>query len=185
MSDGVVRILLLGMFGGGVGVPIGSALTAGTQLYYESAGTVQQPWVYLAVEVVERPEFERCVIVTQQGRPPQESCLRGDTLFEPSGTGFRAARPIGPNMRLEVRGRTQASEFLTGEMAEREVEGAGFVEYLPTTVVTRTVEGVITRRLREEYSPAYLTALHGIFEQPDTLGGWTVVQEFELSAVRP
>lgn len=85
---------------------------------------------------------------------------------------------------MEIETAAQITDFTTGNFASRQVDGAGQVEYLPTTIISRTREGVVTRRLTEEYSTGYLTAVRGVFESPDGPDGWTVVQEFELAEVR-
>lgn len=163
---------------------IGSALDDGVQLIYESGGVAQAPWVFDSVRVAARPTFTRCVVVSRRAQPAREYCARGDTLFESAAQEFRATRVIGPNLRLEVR--TAAGDvmvFETSRAEQRSISGTA-IDYLPTTIVTRNAAGVVTRRLREEYAPALLTALRGTFEEPDGASGWRVVREFSLAELR-
>ena len=161
--------------------PIGSGLADGTRLVYESAGASQPPWIYDSVRVVQRAEFDRCVMVTRREQTPREHCARGDTLFVRQASGaYVVRRPLGPRMEMDVP--TASGDVLyytTGDADVREVAGVS-VSFLPTTIVTRTSEGVATRRLREQYATSLLTALWGVFEQPDSTGGWTPSREFQL-----
>lgn len=172
--------------------PIGAALTDGVRLVYESRGAAQEPWVYDSVRVVVRDGFPRCVITHRRAQSVREHCARGDTLFErtdsegPAPAGYRAIRPIGPGMEMEVRGASgNVLHYVTGEAEVQRGPGTLEVAYLPTTIVTRDSGGTAVRRLREHYAPALLTALWGAFEQPDGAGGWTAVLEFSLAEVRP
>jgi hypothetical protein len=54
----------------GFDAPIGSGLSDGLTLVYESGGVAQTPWVYDSVHVVEREGFERCVRVARRGQRP-------------------------------------------------------------------------------------------------------------------
>jgi len=166
---------------------IGSGLSDGLALVYQSAGVAQAPWVYDSVRVVEREGFERCLRIARRNQPVRETCVRDNTLFERTDTGqYRAARPIGPGMRLEViTASGQVMVYETGSSASRSIAGAVDVWFLPTTITTRGKDGVPVRRLREEYAPALLTALRGEFEEPDGEGGWRKVREFSLSEIRP
>jgi hypothetical protein len=84
--------------------PIGSALKAGIELVYESRGVAQAPWVYDSVRVVERPDFDRCIVTQRRSQAARESCVRADTLFERGESNtYRAVRPIGPNWRSRDR----------------------------------------------------------------------------------
>lgn len=165
--------------------PIASALSDGLQLVYESNGVAQAPWVYDSVRIIERAGFDRCAVVTRRSQAPHESCVRGDTLFQRNARGVHVpARPIGPDMRVEVRTATgNILLYETGGMATRRVAGGLEVTYLPTSIVTRDAAGAVTRRLREQYAPALLTALWGVFEEPDASGGWRSVREFSLREV--
>lgn len=167
-------------------VPIGSALRDGVQLVYESGGVAQTPWVYDSVRVVVRAEFDRCVITQRRSQPVRESCVRADTLFERTAPAvYRAVRPIGPNMQLEVRSASgDILHYETRDLDIRRIAGAAEVAYLPTVIVTRTAAGGVTRRLREHYAPSLLTAIWGVFEAPDDSGGWTTVREFSLLEIR-
>jgi hypothetical protein len=163
--------------------PIGSRLHDGLSLTYESGGVAQSAWVYDTVRVVTRDEFDRCVIVVRQATR-RETCARADTLFErqPSGD-YRASRPIGASMTLEVTlpdGRKL--EYVTGSPSRRHIGGEE-LNYLPTTIVTRDSTGRAVRRLREDYAPSLLTALGGVFEEPGSEGGWTVVRSFALTGI--
>jgi hypothetical protein len=166
--------------------PIGSALGEGTELVYESRGVAQAPWVYDSVRVVARQGFDRCIITKRRSQAARESCVRADTLFQRTGSNpYRAVRPIGPNMQLDVR--TAAGEILHYTTQEVEIERVAEgldVAVLLTTIVTRGPSGTVTRRLRERYAPAVLTAVWGVFEEPDESGGWTSVLEFSLIDVR-
>lgn len=166
--------------------PIGSALREGTELVYESRGVAQAPWVYDSVRVVPRQDFDRCIITQRRSQAARESCVRADTLFERSESNtYRAVRPISPNMQLDVRTATgDILHYTTQEVEiERVAEGLE-VAVLSTTIVTRNPSGTVTRRLRERYAPALLTAVWGVFEEPDESGGWTSVLEFSLIDVR-
>ena len=160
---------------------IGAALHAGMQLVYESGGTAQAPWVYESVHAVERAGFGRCVGVARQGQAERESCVRGDTLFERQTSGeHTAVRPIGPGMELEFRTSSgSVLHYTTGDVSTRRI-GDRTIAFVATTIVTTNAAGVVTRRLREEYAPALLTALWGVFEQPDGAGGWRTATEFRL-----
>jgi hypothetical protein len=166
-------------------VPIGSALSAGVELVYASGGVAQAPWVYDSVRVVAREGFDRCVVTHRRSQPARESCVRGDTLFERSeSNSYRAVRPIGPNMQLDVH--TAAGNTLhytTQALGWERVAGGLEVASLATTI-TRNANGTVTRRLRERYAPALLTAVRGVFEAPDESGGWRAGAEFSLVDVR-
>jgi len=173
--------------GGSITTLIGSALGDGMKLVYQSAGVEQAPWVYDSVRVVERADFDRCVVVARAGQDPRESCMRGDTLFERSAAGaYTAVRPLGANMTLTV---TAAS----GNVLEYETDGVVLLRTadgmdLPivrTTILTRDSAGTIIRRLREDYAPTLLTAARGVFEEPDDDGGWRTTRMFALTGVLP
>lgn len=181
----LVMILLSMHLAAGQGGSIGSALESGTALVYESDGAAQAPWIYELVQSADREGFERCVRIERRGQPARETCLRDGLLFEPDQSGqFRAVRPIGPRMTLEVKaasGRTML--FETGARGTRQI-GDAALEYVATTMTTRNTDGAIVRRLREEYAPALLTALRGEFEEPDGAGGWRAVRTFALVEIR-
>ena len=163
---------------------IGSGLTDGTRLIYESAGVRQDPWVYDSVRVAERAAFDRCVRVFRPAGT-RESCARGDTLFEPGAGGeLVPVRPIGPGMQLTV---TAASgnvlHYSNGDASRRRSGDGVELAVVRTTIVTRDANGALLRRLREDYAPALLTAVWGVFEEPDGAGRWTAVREFSLAAV--
>ena len=163
---------------------IGSGLADGTRLVYESAGVRQDAWVYDSVRVIERPTFDRCVRVFRPAGT-RESCARGDTLFEPGAGGeLVPVRPLGRGMQLAV---TVASgnvlHYSTGDASPRRIGDDVEHTVIRTTIVTRDPNGTVVRRLREDYSPALLTAVWGVFEEPDGAGGWTIVREFSLVAV--
>lgn len=169
--------------------PIGSALGEDVQLVYESAGVEQTPWSYDSVRVVEREEFERCVIVARRGQEPRESCVRGDTLFDAragdGGGAYRVARPVGPDMSLAVPTASgNVLAYSTDAAATRHVPGVGELSIVSTTILTRDATGDVIRRLREDYAPSLLTAVWGVFEETDEAGGWRVVREFSLAEVR-
>ena len=160
-------------------------LAPGMSLVYGSGDTVQPAWQYESVNVVDREGFARCVVVTREGMAPRENCSRGDTLFQPGADGvLRAVRPIGPGMPLSV---PQASgstlEYQTFATRAQKVGGVE-VAVVATTIVTRNVGGEETRRLREMYAPALLTAAEGTFEEPDGAGGWRPTQSFSLLKIR-
>jgi hypothetical protein len=163
---------------------IGSALNAGMQLVYESGGSPQAPWIYESVRAVEREGFERCVVVARQGQAERESCVRSDTLFERQASGEHAAvRPIGPAMELELRTASgSVLHYTTGDVSTRRI-GDRSITFVATTIVTTNAAGVVTRRLREEYAPSLLTALWGVFEQPDGAGAWRAATEFSLARI--
>lgn len=166
--------------------PIGSALASGTALVYESGGVAQTPWMYESVELVERDGFERCVRVGRREQPVRETCVRDGVLFEPGEAGqYRAVRPIGPGMRLELKTASgQIVLFETGSPASRGIGREPGIAYVPTTITTRATDGTVVRRLREQYAPALLTALMGEFEEPDGSGGWRTVRTFTLAEIR-
>lgn len=166
--------------------PIGSALNEGTALVYESGGAAQAPWVYDAVSVVERPRFDRCVVTRRRSQSARESCVRGDTLFERGDSStYRAVRPIGPGMRLDVRTASgDVLEYTTGDFTVERVAGGPELVTLTTTIVTRNPSGTATRRLRERYAPSLLTAVWGAFEEPEDSGGWRGTLEFSLIEIR-
>ena len=60
-------------------------------------------------------------------------------------------------------------------------------DVLFTTVTTRDSTGRVTRRLREQFAPALLTAVEGTFEVPDSTqaGGWRVLSQFRLTGIDP
>jgi hypothetical protein len=165
---------------------IGSALSDDLRLVYESGGVAQAPWVYDSVRIVERDGFDRCVIVAIGSMAPRESCARRDSLFTRNAAGaFVATRPIGAHMELAVPAAGgNVLHYRTGEPDVQRVAGGLEVSVLPTTIVTRDAAGAIIRRLREGYAPALLTAVWGVFEEPDGAGGWTTVREFRLSNAR-
>lgn len=172
---------------GRVAALIGSALGDGMQLLYQSAGVEQEPWVYDSVRVVERADFDRCVVVARTGQEPRESCMRGDTLFEQSAAGVHTAvRPIGANMTLTV---TAASgnvlEYETTHVGVLRTADSMDLPIVRTTILTRDSAGTTIRRLREDYAPTLLTAVRGVFEEPDDEGGWRTVRVFALRSVRP
>lgn len=164
---------------------IGSALGDGMQLVYASGGE-QAPWVYDSIRVVERAAFDRCVVVTRRSQAGRETCVRDGTLFEPDAAGTHVAvRPVGPGKELTVS--TPAGNVLhytTGEAAVRRAADRLDVPVIRTTILTRDAKGAIVRRLREDYAPSLLTAVWGVFEEPDGTGGWRAVREFTLVDVR-
>lgn len=172
----VVQLVLL------QAVPIGSGLTDGVHLVYESGGVEQAPWIYDSVRVVDRDGFDRCVIVTRRSLAPRESCSRADTLFEAGSAGaYVATRPLGPHMTLIVRAASgNAMVYTTGDATTRSVSGHADVQVIPTVILTQDSTGATIRRLREDYAPSLLTAVWGVFETPDDDGGWSLVREFSL-----
>jgi hypothetical protein len=166
--------------------PIGSALGAGVELVYESGGVAQAPWVYDSVRVVARESFDRCVVTHRRSQPARESCVRGDTLFERGeSNSYRAVRPIGPNMQLDVHTAAGSTlHYTTQALGVERVAGGLEVASLTTTIITRNASGTVTRRLRERYATALLTAVWGVFEEPDESGGWRTGAEFSLVDVR-
>lgn len=167
-------------------VPIGSALSDGMQLVYESGGVEQAPWVYDSVRVASRDGFDRCVTVARRAQDPRESCMRADTLFERNAAdAHAAARPLAPNMTLAVHTASgNTLHYTTADVATRSIAGGGDVQVIRTTILIRDSTGAVLRRLREDYAPALLTAAWGVFEEPDGVGGWRIVREFSLAAVR-
>lgn len=166
--------------------PIGSALSDGVQLVYESGGAEQTPWVYDSVRISSRAGYEHCVVVSRPSLPARESCVRGDTLFERNADGTHVpVRPIGPGMRLAVPTASgNVLHYTTGSVTVRRV-GAGLeLPVVATTIVTRDAAGTVLRRLREDYAPSLLTAVRGVFEEADPDGGWRTVREFSLRDVR-
>ena len=166
------------------GAQVGNGLAGGVRLVYESGGARQAPWIYDSVRVVARRGFSRCVVVWRQGQAARESCVRGDTLFERAASGeYRAARPLGAGMQLDVRTASGAvMRFTTGSPAVRIGPGGIEIPYVPTMIVTRDSTGSITRRLREEFAPSLLTALAGVFEEPEG-DGWRVTRVFTLAEI--
>jgi hypothetical protein len=89
------------------------------------------------------------------------------------------SRPIGEHMRLEkplANGGRVVYE--TGARASHKIGETMYIG-IPTTVTTYDSAGKVLRRLREDYAPALLTALRGVFEEPDA-NGWRVTREFGL-----
>lgn len=164
--------------------PIGSALSDGVHLVYESGGASQSPWIYDSVRVVANESFDRCIVVTRRGQTSRESCVRGDTLFERRAAGeYAAARPIGPDMELEVETASgDIMRYVTGSTDLRTISGED-VKYLSTTITTHAKDGTVKRRLREHYAPSLLTALWGVFEVPESADEWKIVQEFSLAEI--
>lgn len=170
----------------GQNVPIGSGLSDGVALVYESGGVAQDPWVYDSVRIVVRDGFDRCVHIVRRSQPERETCVREDTLLERTDAGeYRRTRPIGPGMQLDVvTASGQVMRYETGAVASRRIAAAGEVSFVSTTITTRDKDGAVVRRLREEYAPALLTALRGTFEEPDGDGGWKTVRKFSLREIR-
>lgn len=163
---------------------IGSGLKDGTRLTYQSGGTAQAPWIYDTVRVISDGAFDRCILVGRREQDVRVSCSRGDTLFERSSDGvYRAVRPIGENMELEVPGRTGGTlTFTTGIRSTTRILGQT-IGHLPTTIITRDSAGAVTRRLTEHYAPSLLTAIWGRFEVPDPDRQWRTAGEFLLSEI--
>lgn len=169
------------------GERIGAALFDGARLVYDADGVEQPPWHYDSVRVVARESFERCVAVFRTSPPERIYCVRGDTLFQTTATGaLLPARPIGPRMSLEVATAAGGlAEYRTGAPGRRRVAGLdGEVGVIATTILTRDATGRTIQRLTEEYAPALLTALGGVFEAPDSATGeWRRLRTFTLKAV--
>ncbi|MEX2178247.1 MAG: hypothetical protein WD801_06025 [Gemmatimonadaceae bacterium] len=171
----------------------GALLSRGTQLVYASAGQDAPPWT---VEQITRDTtlggMHRCSVIHLRTSPAQAApehrmyCVRGDTLFAWDSAQLRHAplRPVGPDMSMEVKGRTVTSTYVTGERL-REAIGSVAVDVLVTTVTTRDSTGAVVRRLRERYSVGLATATGGVFEIPDSTAssGWRQQRAFELVRV--
>jgi hypothetical protein len=171
-----------------------TVLVAGTELVYESGGVAGAPW---RVDVVEpglslggRTGCLRVRFAAGGPRPgPDErvTCAADGVLYAWDTTGhlWRASRPIAPNQTLDIATRTGRSRYTTGESRDEVVAGIR-MSVIETTVLTIDSAGRAVRRLRELYAPAIGTAAWGVFETPDPQvdGGWRVVQEFRLVAIR-
>lgn len=164
--------------------PAGIGLSDGVQLVYASGDSRQAPWIYDSVRVVRHADFPRCVRVVRRGQRAQETCLRGDTLFERGATGdYRATRPVGPGMRLRTRtARGNTLDYQTGELVMRRGPDGADMVVIQTMIVTRDSTGTVTQRLREEYAPSLLTAIGGVFDVPDG-DGWRTTREFRLAEI--
>jgi hypothetical protein len=105
--------------------------------------------------------------------------------WDTAGRLWRASRPIAPNRSLDVPTPTGISKYSTAATREETINGVSLT-VIETTVLTVDSAGRAVRRLRELYAPAIGTATWGAFEVPDPQadGGWRVVQEFRLVAIR-
>ena len=172
----------------------GEALGPGARLVYSGSGREQPAWTIESVE----HDFslggrDGCARIALRTRPDAGSrevrtlCRGGDTLFswESTTRQWRALRPVGPGMTLDVPGTGGATlRFTTGERGVARLGGQSF-PFVHTTVLTTDAQGRATHRLTERYSVALGTALGGVFEVPDSArsGAWRETQRFELVRV--
>ena len=176
----------------GVGVVPGSALKPGARLVYGSAAGEQPPWtidsVHQAVSLGGRIGCTRIYLRLRPDQPTptaRVTCRGGDTLFawNAATNVWRADRPLGAGMRLAV---PQASgsvlDYSTSTRGDTTISGVR-LSFVNTVIITRDAQGKETRRLRERYSLPIASALGGIFEAPDSTGGWRETQRFELVRV--
>lgn len=167
-------------------------LVPGMELQYEANGQPGSPW---RVESVERDLAvagrEGCLRVRfapggpRPGPDVRTTCESDGVLWSLDSVSgsWRRSRPLVVGGTLELpTGPRRARYSVSGE--GRAVIGGHALRYLETTVLTVDSAGVALRRLREHYAPAVGTALWGAFEVPDG-DGWTVQQEFRLTAIRP
>jgi hypothetical protein len=171
-----------------------TVLVAGSELVYESGGTAGAPW---RVEFVERDLSlggrTGCLRVRfaaggpRAGADERVTCAADGMLYawDTAGRAWRASRPIAPGRTLELPTRTGFSKYSTALARDETISGVSLTA-VETTVLTVDSAGRAVRRLRELYAPAIGTATWGVFEMPDPQaeGGWRVVQEFRLVAIR-
>jgi hypothetical protein len=170
----------------------GAALKPGARLTYGSASGEQPPWSIDSVhQSLSLGGRNGCTRIYLRMRPDQTTptarvtCRGGDTLFawNAAASSWRVERPLGANMRLAVPQPSGAVlDYSTSTRGDTTISGHR-LSFVHTVVVTRDPQGKETRRLRERYSLAIATALGGVFEAPDSTGGWRESQRFELVRV--
>jgi hypothetical protein len=128
--------------------------------------------------------------VVQKGPEPGAAdslrqCVRGDTLYAISRFGdWTAMRPVGANMKLEIR-RTNGSTLIeTGAGAADTVSGM-VVPVVVTTYTIRGPNGQAMQQLRERYAVSLGTATRGTFYEadPTAADGWKVQRTFGIARI--
>jgi hypothetical protein len=78
------------------------------------------------------------VVSVRRPQPEREHCARGDTLFERTdGAAFRAIRPIGAGMALDVPSAAGGMmRYSTGAASVQRVTADLDVAYIPTTILS-------------------------------------------------
>lgn len=172
---------------------LASQLQDGMRLEYVSEGGPASSWlVGTATPVANTPAGSDCMrYVVQKGPEPGAAdslrqCVRGDTLFAIDRYGeWVPMRPVGPNMRLEIR-RTNGSTLIeTAGSAADTVSGVA-VPVVVTTYTIRGPNGQAIQQLRERFAVSLGTATRGTFYEADSSApdGWKVQRNFHMTAIR-
>jgi hypothetical protein len=171
--------------------PLGSSLTPGTQLLYESNG-VTTPWYIDSVNTSFAAGSEsnclRLVLRIGTGAAQTRThCVVGETMMNWSQNAGRlvAARPLS----ITTMGISAANGgSVRFEVSPPAVDTIGTERFvvLPTVVTTLDSSGKAIRRLTERFAQALATATEGVFEVPDTAraGQWRISQRFRLTGIR-
>jgi hypothetical protein len=172
---------------------LASQLQDGMRIEYAADGGPPSAWIVgTAIPVANTPAGSDCMrYVIQKGPEPGAAdtlrqCVRGDTLFAIDRYGeWTAMRPVGPNMRLEIR-RTNGSTLIeTAAVAADTVSGVA----IPVVITTYTIRGPnaqAIQQLRERFAVSMGTATRGTFYEADPAApdGWKVQRTFRMSALR-
>lgn len=171
---------------------LAAQLEDGMRIEYTADGGPPSTWLIGTAHVVANsPAGSDCMrYVIQKGPEPGAAdslrqCVRGDTLFAIDRYGdWVPMRPVGPNMRLEIR-RTNGSTLIeTAAVAADTVSGVT----IPVVVTTYTIRGPggqAIQQLRERFAVSFGTATRGTFYEADSSApdGWKVQRAFRMSAI--
>ena len=186
-----LRLLLLAIAPVTLGAqaPPTPVLTAGTRLVYASGGS-ETPWTIDSIVRTRVGNMSDCVQLSLRLSPAAPQTRRGFCVdsqmvysWTDSAARPRASRPLRGD--LESRSANgHVTTYTTGVAATETISGFPLI-VIPTIVTTRDSTGRIVRRLRERFSVALLSATGGVFEVPDSAGGWRTERTFELVRIEP
>ncbi len=166
-------------------------LKPGMQLTYSANGSSQQPWEILNLEIdIAHVGMSGCTKVSIEYAKDEveESweCISNNYLHTFESNRWWASRPIGPNMRLEIKSNSGKvkSIYETKDYGISEIGGAEY-KVLKTIIVNLNEDGSIKNRITENFSIGLGTATEGVFEVPDTSyeTGWRSINHFKLITI--
>jgi hypothetical protein len=172
---------------------LASQLREGMRIDYAAEGNPPSSWPVGKITRDDgvRPGADCVRYVMQKGPTPGSAdslfqCVAGDTLFTVSKmTGILAPlRPVGPNMKLEIRRANGGSLIETGAMAADTIGGT-IVPVVVTTYTIRGPNGQAIQQLRERFAVSLGTATRGAFYEadPSAAGGWTLQRSFRIAKI--
>jgi hypothetical protein len=172
---------------------LASQLQDGMRLEYVSEGGPPSSWLVGAATPVPNspPESDCMRYIVQKGPAPGAAdsirqCVRGDTLFAIDRYGdWAAMRPVGPNMRLEIR-RTNGSTLIETATSSADTVSGVAIPVIVTTYTIRGPGGQAIQQLRERFAVSLGTATRGTFYEADSSApdGWKVQRVFRMTAIR-